>query len=84
MENIVFGFCSSRPSIVHWLSSPIFPSSVGWLEYKDNDKDKDAKRMTIKNSVLYFQIPDDSSVPSLMVDTSPWGILVNMVMMQNW
>ena len=27
----------------------------------------------ITNSVLYFRSPDDSSIPNLMVDTSPWS-----------
>ena len=100
---------SSQPSMVHWLSSSIFPCSVDRCpsrygiifssstsscpkpmhflkaydnsyskmnkehkyknkdEYKENDKDKDLKR--INNSVLYFRNPDDSSIPSLMVDT---------------
>ena len=44
-------------------------------EYKDNDKDKDAERITESlNSVLYFRNPEDSSIPSLMVDTSPLHI----------
>ena len=42
--------------------------------YKDNDKDKDDEKITEKtNNVLYFGNPDDSSIPSMKVDTSPWA-----------
>ena len=43
-------------------------------EYKDNEKDKDARRITDSLTVcyIYFQNPDDSNIPRMMVDTSAW------------
>ena len=42
-------------------------------KYKDKDeyKDKAPREQLNHYGLLYFQNPDDSSIPSLTVDTSP-------------
>ena len=71
-------FCSSQPSMVHWLSSSIFPCSVvcsfGWLSRYGNTRPNLTSSCPTPPKPIHFQKAYDNSYSNIAKGTTDPGV----------